>query len=343
MKAMKRILLLCAAAFGLSVASAEAQESEWDKLVAAAKKEGEVTMFQSGNPGRRQWLMARWKKDFPDIKIDPTMLVGGPMLTRLKVEREAGKYLWDLSIGGPNALYAEIPSGLLDPLLPELVLPEVKDEAVWGGWSTAFYDTQRTYILGPLKDFEPVWYNAKLVSPAEVKQKGIRILLDPAYRGKTIWTDPRDNGPGQLFDDALPIRRPLPGNRCGASAVVPSRGRMPRAAGRSGAEGHWRSPHRDPPSLPGRAAPPARSPKHSDSPASPKRAGMRRRPGWHRASRLCSPAQLTSPANAIGPAARRGRPVWTARWHPQRSPQPGIPPAPSQADLRNTGAGISIP
>ena len=40
---------------------------------------------------------------------------------------------------------------------------------------------------------------ATLVPPAEVKQKGLRILLDPAYRGKTIWTDPRDAGPGQLF------------------------------------------------------------------------------------------------------------------------------------------------
>ena len=198
---MKRMLACCAVAFALAAPAARAQGSgpEWDALVAAAKKEGEVTMFQSGNPGRRQWLMARWKKDFPDIKIDPTMLVGGAMLTRLKVEREAGKYLWDLSIGGPTAFYDELPSGLVDPLLPELVLPQVKDEAVWGGWNAAFYDKERKYILGPLKDFEPIWFNAKLVPPAEVKQKGLRILLEPAYKGKAIWTDPRDAGPGQLF------------------------------------------------------------------------------------------------------------------------------------------------
>jgi len=174
-------------------------KAEWDKLVAAAKKEGEITMFQSGNPGRRQWLMERWRKDFPDIKIDPTMLVGPPMLMRIKTEREAGKYLWDMSIGGPTSLYAEIPNGLLDPLLPELILPEVKDEAAWGGWNSAFYDEPRKYILGVLNDFEPIWYNAKHVPPAEVKAKGVRILLEPAYKGKIVWQEPRTDGPGTLF------------------------------------------------------------------------------------------------------------------------------------------------
>jgi iron(III) transport system substrate-binding protein len=192
--------LFVAAALAISCAApAAAQETDWNKLVAAAKKEGEVTMFQSGNPGRRQWLMERWRKDYPEIKIDPTMLVGAAMLQRIKVEREAGKYLWDLSIGGPTSLYSVIANGIIDPLQPELILPEVKDEKVWGGWKDAFYDADRKYILGVLNDFEPIWYNAKLVPPTEVKEKGIRILLDPKYRSKTIWTDPRDAGPGQLF------------------------------------------------------------------------------------------------------------------------------------------------
>jgi iron(III) transport system substrate-binding protein len=180
-----------------------AQETDWNKLVAAAKKEGEVTMFQSGNPGRRQWLMELWRKDYPEIKIDPTMLVGSAMLHRIKVEREAGKHLWDLSIGGPTALYDLIQNNILDPVVPELVLPDVKDEKVWGGWNDAFYDKERKYILAVLNDFEPIWFNAKLVPPAEVKEKGIRILLDPKYRNKTIWTDPRDGGPGQSFAVAL--------------------------------------------------------------------------------------------------------------------------------------------
>jgi ABC-type Fe3+ transport system substrate-binding protein len=197
---MKKILL-CAAVMLFVAATAQAQEwkAEWDKLVAAAKAEGEVTMFQSGNPGRRQWLLARWKKDFPDIRLDPTMLVGAPMMTRVKTEREAGKFLWDVSIGGPTTLYAEIPNGLLDPLLPELILPEVKDPAAWGGWDNAFYDAQKKYILGVLNDFEPIWYNAKLVPPAEVKEKGVRILLEPKYKGKVVWQDPRNDGPGALF------------------------------------------------------------------------------------------------------------------------------------------------
>ena len=52
------------------------------------------------------------------------------------IERSAGQYLWDVFDSGPNTGYSAIKAGLLDPLLPELILPEVNDPAVWGGWTT---------------------------------------------------------------------------------------------------------------------------------------------------------------------------------------------------------------
>jgi ABC-type Fe3+ transport system substrate-binding protein len=194
---------LCAAAgacLGPSPARAQSGwEAEWKKTIAAAEQEGTFTLLLPPSNTQRDFLQEEWPKSFPNIKLSMTTAEGNTWFVRVKTEREAGKYLWDLSIGGPTTLYSEIPNGLLDPLLPELILPEVKDEAAWGGWNTAFYDEQRKYILGVLNDFEPIWYNAKLVPPAEVKAKGVRILLDPAYKGKIVWQEPRTDGPGTLF------------------------------------------------------------------------------------------------------------------------------------------------
>jgi ABC-type Fe3+ transport system substrate-binding protein len=47
-----------------------------------------------------------------------------------------------------------------------------------------------------LNDFSPLYYNAKLVPPAEVARLSTRILLEPAYKGKILWQDPRIDGPG---------------------------------------------------------------------------------------------------------------------------------------------------
>jgi ABC-type glycerol-3-phosphate transport system substrate-binding protein len=192
--------ILIAAAVALASASAQAQgwQSEWDKTVAAAKAEGELVIIQSGNPGRRQWLLERWAKDHPDIKLSVTMMRSNQLTQRLKVERSADKYLWDLSMGGPNGLYEAARQGFLDPLRHEFLLPEVNDEKVWGGWETAFYDTEKKYVMAVLNDFQAIWYNAKLVSPDKVRRLGLQTLFDPEVKGRIAWQDPRQAGPGSL-------------------------------------------------------------------------------------------------------------------------------------------------
>jgi iron(III) transport system substrate-binding protein len=192
---MRAVAFLIAAILWLAAPAAHAQ-SDWDRLVAAAKAEGQVVLAQSGNPGRRQWLMARWRRDYPEIKLDITMIVSGALVQRATIERDGGKYLWDVSMTGATGLYGFARAGGFDPLRDEFVLPEVKDERAWGGWDTAFYDAEKKYVMAPLNDFSPISYNAKLVSPDDVGRQGVRILLDPASGGRILWQDPRIDGPG---------------------------------------------------------------------------------------------------------------------------------------------------
>jgi iron(III) transport system substrate-binding protein len=190
---------LAALALATGASAQTGWQAEWDKTLAAAKKEGEVVVAASPNPGRRNWTVAEWAKEFPDIKLSIVMVRGGEYETRVKQERAAGKYLWDVHSSGPSAVYDFIAQGYMEPLVPELILPEVKDPAPWGGWANAFYDKERKYVLAVYRDLEPIWYNAKLAPPEKVARMGARILLAPEYKGKILWQDPRLAGGGPNF------------------------------------------------------------------------------------------------------------------------------------------------
>jgi ABC-type Fe3+ transport system substrate-binding protein len=101
--------------------------------------------------------------------------------------------------GGSGAGFALYKDGAIDPLLPELILPEVKDPAVWGGWDEAFVDTPRKYVFSMSAFVLSPYYNAAHVSPDKVAQQGLRVMLDPAYAGKTAWQDPAVPGSGQSY------------------------------------------------------------------------------------------------------------------------------------------------
>jgi iron(III) transport system substrate-binding protein len=102
-----------------------------------------------------------------------------------------------LVAGGANGGYPLYKDGFLDPLLPELILPEVKDEAAWGGWDEAFVDLPHKYVFSMSAFVVSPFYNAVDVSPEQVARTGLKAMLDPAYKGKIAWHDPSIAGGGQ--------------------------------------------------------------------------------------------------------------------------------------------------
>ncbi len=174
-------------------------QAAWSRTVAAANQEGTVVVCMSPSPARRDYLLKQWKADFPDIELSLSIVSGSSFVPSIVTERAAGRYLWDVFESGPTSGFSAIKAGLLDPLLPELILPEVKDERVWGGWQDAFYDDEKQYILGLQSDVVGPFYNADLIPPKKADAQGLKLLLDPAYKGKIMWFDPRIEGPGSQY------------------------------------------------------------------------------------------------------------------------------------------------
>jgi ABC-type Fe3+ transport system substrate-binding protein len=180
---------------------------DWNAIVAAARKEGSLTIGVPSNASHREFIQTNWQKAHPEIKLSQTIVAGGKFVQQVVVERKAGKNLWDLAITGAVVCFQMKDAGLVDPLRDELLLPEVRDAKTWGGWESAFLDRDGRYVLATRSFLKMPFYNAKLLAPEKVKADGKRVLLSPELRKKIIWHDPTIPGSGESF--APVIRRLL--------------------------------------------------------------------------------------------------------------------------------------
>jgi len=174
-------------------------DAEWNKLVAAAKQEGEIVLIIPPSSTHRDFLAREWPTAYPDIKLSQTSVPPGQQFTRLSVERGAGKYLWDLVFTGSDNAFQLRDAGMLDTIKPEFVAGDVKNPDTWGGWEDAFADSAATYVFTSRTFLKMPFYNAKLLSPEKVQAEGTKIFLDPVLKKKVIWDDPAFGGSGRTF------------------------------------------------------------------------------------------------------------------------------------------------
>ncbi|MBI2756862.1 MAG: extracellular solute-binding protein [Chloroflexi bacterium] len=177
------------AAPGLSAA-------EWDQIVAAAKKEGKVSVIGPQGADSRDALAAGFSKKYPEIQVDFNGLAGNQTGPKVLTELAANQNSTDLIVTGTTtALETLLPANALDPIPPLLVGPNVRDQSVWLGNKLSFADSQQKYNLifsGYVK--APFIYNPDLVKPEEFTS--YRDLLDPKWKGKIVVRDPRTAGGG---------------------------------------------------------------------------------------------------------------------------------------------------
>src|SRR6266850_1197872 len=102
-------------------------QQDWDKLVAAAEKEGEVTIYGQARAGVAKSIHA-FADAYPKIKINFVGGQGSDLSKKVFAERRAGKNLVDVAVGGgpPMILYHK--AGILKSLPEILVSPEVRDQ-----------------------------------------------------------------------------------------------------------------------------------------------------------------------------------------------------------------------
>lgn len=166
---------------------------EWEKTIAAAKKEGQVTIY--GNNVHEE-VFRGFQKRYPEIKVVFVGGLGSQLGSRILSERRAGRYLTDLYVAGVDTPYTLFyRNKLLDPVPPALVLPEVLDESKWWGGRHHYADPDGQYVLifeGSVQS-GGISYNTKLVNPKEFQS--FWDLLNPKWKGKIVALDPKVRGP----------------------------------------------------------------------------------------------------------------------------------------------------
>ena len=177
-------------------AQSEEWKADWEKTVAAAKKEGQLVLYGSADYEK---LFAEFNKKYPEIKIIGVFGRGADVAKRFMAERRAEKYLADLYVNGMTTGYNVFyKAKALDPIPPFLVLPEVTDTSKWWQGKHHYVDPEGQYLLNINGETRiVVGYNTKLVNAVEIKSYW--DLLNPKWKGKIVAYDPTLGGAGDAM------------------------------------------------------------------------------------------------------------------------------------------------
>ena len=183
-------LLLCALALALTgvelATKRPAAAQEWDATVKRAEEEGQVTVYATDSIGNAQVIWAAFQKRYPKIKfVGTTMGRGSDLFPKLFGERRAGKFLADVFLGAPSAIYLNLyKAKIIEPLPPMLIHPSVTDLSKWWQGKHHYIDPEGQYIFmyesalyGP-----PISLNTNMVNEKEIKSAW--DLVQPKWKGK---------------------------------------------------------------------------------------------------------------------------------------------------------------
>jgi iron(III) transport system substrate-binding protein len=189
------VLLACVlGSSAIATAADEAKsENDWWRVVEAAKKEGQVTVYISGYEA----VLPFFEKEFPEIKLTAVTARGNQLGQRLLSERRAEKYLADVVSSGANPNYQVFyPARALTSIKAALILPEVVDQTKWYLNKHQYSDPESRYVFNYVGSatYGAVNYNSKLVDSKEFKSYW--DLLNPKWKGKIEARDIREAGPG---------------------------------------------------------------------------------------------------------------------------------------------------
>ncbi len=170
-------------------------EPEWNKTLAAAKKEGKVVLVGSPDPVVRKELTEKFQNRF-GITLEYLGVRSGEAVGRIRNERQAGVYTVDAWMGGTITLatvhYAE---KWIDPLKPALILPDVLNASKWKMGKLWFMDPEEKYVLRMINYASSmVSLNTAFVKPEEIKS--VNDLLLPKWKGKISAYIPTLQGSG---------------------------------------------------------------------------------------------------------------------------------------------------
>jgi iron(III) transport system substrate-binding protein len=169
-------------------------KEEWARVVEAAKKEGQISLY-GGQEINHPEIVAAFNKEFPFIKVLSATGRAPDLMARIVAERRADRYLADVMASGPNGPRMLYLGKALDPIAPAFILPEVTDGSKWYGGKHWYADPENQHIFmfeGTINS-TGLSYNTKMMSSGDIKSYW--ELLTPNWKGKLLSMDPRGAAP----------------------------------------------------------------------------------------------------------------------------------------------------
>jgi iron(III) transport system substrate-binding protein len=174
--------------------SARSRSGEWEKIVEAAKKEGQLTVYYWGSALAID--SGAFQKAYPEIKVTTVTGIGTQLMQRIFAERRGDKFIPDVYIAGIATMAVLNQAKTFDPIKPALILPEVTDESKWWRGKHLYGDAERSNIFTFAKspDYGSIAIHPKLVDLREIRSYW--DFLQPKWKSKITVQDLRGGGPG---------------------------------------------------------------------------------------------------------------------------------------------------
>ncbi len=177
-------------------------EQRWEEILAAARTEGRLTIYSSNAPETRQQVGDAIYEKF-GIRVE--WVVGGgsnELVQKILAERNANIYNADAMLGGTMSTMNVLkPAGYIEPMEPDLLLPEVTDKSKWFQEKLWWVDTERTHLAYAAIAMPAIVINTDMVRNSEMAS--YRELLNPKWKGKILMDSPLTGGPGNTWLTAV--------------------------------------------------------------------------------------------------------------------------------------------
>ena len=197
---LKRWVLVLAAVIGLAPDIANAQSAraafpaEWEKIVDLARKEGKVVVSLPASNELRAAIERSFEKRY-GVDVEPVVGRASAVVRKMVDESKAGIRYVDVHMGGSESIITGmLPEGILEPVEPLMLLPEVKDPKQW--WAGhVWVDSAKRFAYGSLAhQTESLWLNTQMMKADEIRS--FDDLLDDRLKDKIGMLDPRTPGSG---------------------------------------------------------------------------------------------------------------------------------------------------
>ena len=184
---------LCASA-ELAFAQGSLPSAEWERLVAAGKREGKVVASIPPSAELRKLMEIAFPRRY-GIGVEFVPARGGAIIQRMVSEAKSGAQYFDVHIGGTESVVTGIlPENILEPVEPFLMLPEVKNPKNWWG-GHIYIENARRYVYNFVAyQTVSLWSNPNEYKPTEFRS--FDDLLNPKLQGGIGISDPRTPGSG---------------------------------------------------------------------------------------------------------------------------------------------------